>query len=556
MYVEEAFRKYVNWMMALRAVIALTMFLSALIIQFLTDTDSPLIVPLIRVVTAIFALTLIYAVLSIKFGNSRIFAFIQITGDVLTITAFVTLTGGTSSSFSFLYMIAIITASTLLYRKGAIYTAAISSICYGTLINLIYYSKLPAIPYVGILKSSISVDRIFYNLVVNIGGFFVVAILSSRLSLHIKIRDEQLKSQSQDLANLMNLHRDVINSTPSGISTVDMNKVITFMNPRGKQILNLDGNPVGEDICGFIPFKEDAFKFKEDNSASPMERYEISLGNLFNETQHLGITISALKNTDGIQTGFLVIFQDLTEIKELERELRIKDRMAALGEMAAGLAHEIRNPLASMKGSVQVLQKDLKLKGDNKQLLDIIVKESLRLNETIGDFLNYAKGSNFKPERINLSALFRESLPLLKHNEYFSDRHELKLECPDQDIIVLADSHQIKQLIWNLSLNAFQAMPQQGYLQITLEPSLEKGIVRIIFKDTGKGIPADDISHIFQPFKSSNDKGTGLGLSIVYRIVNDHGGTIKVNSREGAGTMFEIVLPISSKAKEAVDDLR
>ncbi len=552
---KDTFRKYVNWMMALRAVIALTMFLSALIIQFLTNSEFPLVIPLIRVVTAIFLLTLIYAIFAVKFGSSRIFAFIQITGDVLTITAFVTLTGGTDSSFSFLYMISIITASTLLYRKGALYTASISAICYGTLINLIYYGKLPYIPYIGILESNISVERIFYNLVANIGGFFVVALLSSRLAMHIKLRDDQLESQSIDLANLMNLHQDVINSMPSGLATVDMKGNITYMNDRGKYILNLDGNSLGENILRYIPLEPDIFEFCNNCSESQPQRYEVSLGNLFSDAQYLGITISALLSAEKKQIGFLVIFQDLTDLKELERELRVKDRMAVLGEMAAGLAHEIRNPLASMKGSVQVLQKALKLEGDDKELLNIIVKESLRLNDTIEDFLTYAKGSHFKPEKIDICQLFSESILLVKHSEYFTDEHELKLGKVDDKITIVADSHQLRQLIWNLSLNALQAMPDKGILEIKLMPRLEEDVVEIIFKDNGKGIAKDEVSHIFQPFKSSNSRGLGLGLSIVYRIVEDHGGSIRVDSKINSGTKFTIRLPLTpAKKKEYADE--
>ena len=240
--------------------------------------------------------------------------------------------------------------------------------------------------------------------------------------------------------------------------------------------------------------------------------------------------------------GFIFIFQDLTDIRVLEEEVGLKKRMAALGEMAAGMAHELRNPLASISGSVQFLRRDLPQGSSQAELMDIILKESRRLDHTIRDFLLFAKPGPFTPEQLDLAALLSDSLKLLQNSEEFRSGHRVRTQFHPESIPVTADANRMRQVFWNLSKNALKAMPEGGTLTVKALGEMD-GQVLVSFTDEGVGMPESEVDRNFQPFHGSFHHGTGLGLAIVYRIVQEHLGRIRVKSRRGAGTEIQILLP-------------
>jgi two-component system sensor histidine kinase PilS (NtrC family) len=260
----------------------------------------------------------------------------------------------------------------------------------------------------------------------------------------------------------------------------------------------------------------------------------------------IGLTVTTL-STPGGGSGYLFTFQDITDMKRLERQGRVQQRLAAVGEMAAGIAHEIRNPLASMSGSIQVLRQELPLTEEQAQLMDIVLRESERLNDTIRSFLAYARPQRFAMAQLDLRKVVQDTATLLRNSAEVLDSHVVDVDMPPDAVLFEADENQIRQVVWNLATNGLRAMPEGGRLRLTVanDPSedLLAADVVLTVEDQGCGIPAEELDGIFQPFRSSFEKGTGLGLAIVHRIVTDYSGVIQVSSTVGVGTTVRVRMP-------------
>ena len=252
---------------------------------------------------------------------------------------------------------------------------------------------------------------------------------------------------------------------------------------------------------------------------------------------------AAYLETPGGRAGYLFTFQDVTDIKKLERDARLQSRLAAVGEMAAGIAHEIRNPLASMSGSIQILRQELPLSVEQGQLMDIVLRESERLNTTIRSFLAYARPHRFAIARFDLRRALNDTALLLRNSVEVCEGHVIDVVVPETELWYEADEGQIKQIVWNLATNGLRAMPEGGRLRLlaAMEASSE-GVV-ITVRDEGVGIPSEELDGLFQPFHGRFAKGSGLGLAIVHRIVTDYNGEIQVSSQPEHGTTVSVRLP-------------
>src|SRR5216110_3332457 len=248
----------------------------------------------------------------------------------------------------------------------------------------------------------------------------------------------------------------------------------------------------------------------------------------------LGFTIAPLFAESGETSGMVITFQDLTDVRALEETSRRQERMAAVGRMAASIAHEIRNPLAAMRGSIQMLHAEMDGDTEQAQLMEIILRESDRLNKIVADYLNYARPRPAELKNVDLRGLISDTFKLLRNSDEMVDGHKLEEELPDRPAIVSGDPEQLKQVCWNIARNALKAMPDGGDLRVSLHEA-EHNRLRITFSDDGCGMSPEQVEHLFEPFTSTTG-GTGLGLSIVYQIIRDHGGTITVRSRVGQGT--------------------
>ena len=374
-------------------------------------------------------------------------------------------------------------------------------------------------------------------------AFLVVGLLSARLAERQSRSDVRLIAATQSLATLRALHERIVESIKSGVVTTDLEGRIYTFNAAAEEITGYKRQDVrGQDASIFFgEIKEIIAGSLDIHSTQASPRFEADCLTADGLRLRLGFTISPLFSEAGDTTGTVITFQDLTHIRALEETSRRQDRLAAIGRMAASIAHEIRNPLAAMRGSIQMLRADMANDSSQTELMGIILRESDRLNRIISDFLSYARPRSIIQSKVNAGELLQQSFMLLRHSAEINPSHSIEEQLPSNPTLINADSEQLQQVFWNLSRNALQAMPSGGTLRATVHKNSNERL-RITFSDTGRGMAPEQVEHLFEPF-SSTTGGTGLGLSIVYQIIRDHGGTINVRSREGQGTTITIELP-------------
>lgn len=538
-------------LMAVRVVVVTTLLLAALIIQYTVREVLP-INYLYTTAGITYGLTLVYIGVGQLVASRKINLAVQVAGDLVVETVLVYFTGGLDSPFSFLYLVSIITASMLLYRRGGLLGASGAVILYGGLGDLMYYGFLPLPEQSWFVPTPWTSSRLYLNMATNFAGFYAAAFLTSYLSEKLQKTSEELDANRQNLAELRALNQNVVESIPSGLITLSPEGLATFVNPAGCLILRREpqsiiGSPVVE--LGFYTeagWKEITKTLKIGVNVRN-EKNDVQVGD---ELRTIGFAVTPLNSIEGTASGYTLIFQDLTEMKMLEAELQLKDRMAAVGELSAGIAHEIRNPLAAIAGSVQVLKKSAALNPQEQRLMSIILKESERLNKSIADFLRFVKPQERRPAEFDIAASLAETLDLLRNSPELSPAHTIENDIAPPSYNLVGDADQIRQVFWNLARNAVQAMPDGGTLRVTTAIAADR--YNIVFSDNGRGMTDADQRRLFQPFRTNFPSGTGLGMAISYRIVQAHGGRIEVTSHEGAGTAITVSLPASAAMRNAV----
>ena len=498
---------------------------------------------------ATFVATLCYIVLlRVLRRRIELQAYIQFFGDLLLITALVHRVGGIASPFSMLYLIVIAVASTLLRRRAGVIVASVAYVLYASLLLGLYFGWIPPS---GPAVESVSIWRLNYNLATHLFGFYGVALLTSYLAHNVTRAERELVEKSEDLADLQVVHRDIVESITSGLITTDLEGNITSVNRAGQMILGRsEADLVGTSIedSGLLPAQHWAeLTAASDGRAKRRSEVAVQRGGA---TTYVGFTLSQLADGLGTQRGYIVIFQDLTRWRRLQEEVRMKDRMAAVGELAAGLAHEIGNPLAAISGSVQMLAGAAEPDPGQRKLVDILLKESQRLDRTIKGFLRFARPRERSTVHFDVAHLLAENFELLKNSDEVSERHRLELDLVPESAPLVADPDQVSQIFWNLARNALRAMPEGGTLSVV--GRLLDDVYRLQVKDTGRGMSEEQRANLFHPFHSFFDSGTGIGMAIVYRIVQEHGGHLGVESRPGLGTTITVELPAATAVATAV----
>jgi len=491
---------------------------------------------------AAFGATLLYiALIRILRRSPKIQAYIQFFGDLLLITGLVYFLGGAASPFSLLYLIIIAIASTMLRRRAGVIVASAAFLLYGGMILALFFHVLkPASP----TQEAISGPRLAYNLVVHGFGFYVVALLTYYLAHNVTRVERALEEKSEHLADLQVVHRDVIQSITSGLLTTDLEGTVTSANLAGLEILGRDEEA---ELVGLPIHQSGLFTAEHwrEAAAASLEtgrmRSEVEMTRGDGATRYVGFTISRLTDSFGNHRGYIVIFQDLSRWRRMQEDLRMKDRMVAVGELAAGLAHEIGNPLAAISGSVQMLAGRVDGDPAQRKLIEILLKESHRLDRTIKGFLRFARPRERSSVSFDIARLLAENVELLRNSEEVSDRHRLEMDLDPPSARLFADPDQISQIFWNLARNSLRAMPDGGTLRVVGHFAGEWYRLQVI--DTGRGMTEEQRTNLFHPFQSFFDGGTGIGMAIVYRIVQDHGGRLRVDSRPGAGTTITVELP-------------
>jgi two-component system sensor histidine kinase PilS (NtrC family) len=527
-----------RWLIGLRLVVISTLFLGVLLIQ----VNTQLILPLRTFYTLIllsYGLSLIYLILHIRGLNTAFQAAVQLAGDLVVVTGFVYATGGVYSPFSFLYLTVIVVAAAML-RGGGLIFAGLSAIAYGVQANLLFFGLLPLPANLDGIPISPPASRVLYQILIHVVGFLLVALLVSFLTESLRRAHTRLEEETERAKQFVALSQHVVRSVGAGILAADLEGTVLHINPAGASILGIDDvdGVLGTPLEKVMPLAEHNWGLIASRSRNhSIVRIE---GTLERSAARLGLSVDPLRDERATVVGFIVNFQDLTELRiESERE-RMKDRMAAIGELAARMAHEIKNPLASISGSAQMLTSVGGVDDTGRRLLDIVVDESRRLSSILDGFLVYARPGQATHSMCDLTKMVKDCLALLRRSDEIAGDHELVLDAPDE-LVVLGEEHLLRQIFWNLSRNALQAMPDGGVLKITVQR--REGSVVLQWRDSGVGMSEEIRHRAFEPFVTTQVDGTGLGLAVVYSAVQEHGGSVDVVSTPGKGTTITVEFP-------------
>jgi len=531
-----------------RAAVITLLLGSALLVRLKFPGAFP-IDPFFVLIGITYALTAIYG-FALKYSEKyRWLVDVQLGCDAVIVSAIVYITNGVSSYFSSLYTLPIIAASTIQSRRGGMMVAVLSSLLYSGLVLAQYYGGfLPGVLDYTLLPP---LRMALFTVGLNVFGFLAVAVLSGYLAESARRADERLAATSSQLADLQAFSQHIIDSLMSGLATTDMDgRVLTF-NRAAEAITGITATEAtGRSIVEVLQMPDALAEIFGPREGRPrLPRVEIAFTRTGYGTIELGLSTALLYTPRG-ETGFLFTFQDVTESRKVEREARVQQRLAAVGEMAAGIAHEIRNPLASMSGSIQILRQELPLTDEQSQLMDIVLRESDRLNETIRSFLSYARPQRLSTSRMDVRQIATDTATLLQNNAELIDGHQIEVNVPSDPVWYVADPHQIRQVVWNLATNGLRAMPNGGRLRLSVsrreQDEKTPGEMTIRVEDQGVGIAPEELDGIFQPFRGAFERGTGLGLAIVHRIVSDYGGEVHVTSARGVGTTVDVTLPLTT----------
>jgi two-component system sensor histidine kinase PilS (NtrC family) len=540
------FRRRLLWLIGGR-VAAVTVLLGSAILTQIKSPGALPIDPFFFLIGLTYALTVVYCMLLRQTEQRRWIVDVQLAADAVLISALIHLTGGVASLFSTLYILPIIAAAAVLSLRGAVMVGVLSSVLYAGLVSAQYLGT-PALPVVSGAEVLQPPRVALYTVGLNVFGFVAVAALSGYLSEGLRRAGQELEQASNQIADLQAFSDYAINSLGSGLTTTELNGTVLTLNRAGEAIVGVKATAaMGRLVQEMLQLPEPCRAlFGPLESRPPLPRVEYVYTRPDGRQIELGISMAILLTPRG-ESGFVITFQDVTEARRQEREARVQQRLAAVGEMAAGIAHEIRNPLASMSGSLQILRQELPLTDEQAQLMDIVLRESERLNETIRSFLAYARPQRNAAARLDVRQVVTDTSRLLENSPERHERHSIRVQVPGDPVWCVADESQIRQVVWNLATNGLRAMPDGGELELRVEASAAgpdaPGHATIAVHDEGMGIPSDELESILQPFRGGFSKGTGLGLSIVHRIVTDYGGELQVTSQQGAGTTVTVKLP-------------
>jgi two-component system sensor histidine kinase PilS (NtrC family) len=478
------------------------------------------------------------AVLLPKLRRLYFFVQVQIVCDLLFVTTLVYFTGGFFSTFSFLFILVIISSSIFLSRKEVVFVASAATILYGSLLDLQFYRFIPDIG--GLLQDDAKEGgRFFYPVFINVTAFFLTAFLSGTVAERLRKSEKALQEREIDFEELNQLNRIILTNITSGLMILDASGMIRSFNAAASRITGYSFDEVyARHIHEFFP----GFEIFTGEQFVIVHRGEGMLKNRNGQQMVLGYATSMIEDVQDKGQGLLVTFQDLTRFKELEEQLKRADRLAAVGGLASGMAHEIRNPLASISGSIQLLMESARIGEEDRKLMGIVVKEANRLNNLLTDFLLFARPNPPNMRVVNISLLLDELVNLVVADPRFSSI-EIRREYP-KEVILSIDREQFRQALWNLFINGAEAMPDGGILYVGITGD------EIYIEDTGPGVPEEIRTRIFDPFFTTKDFGSGLGLATVYTIINAHCGLVAVGGGRQGGARFAIRLPEKSSAEQ------
>jgi len=509
-------------------------------------------------ISAIYIFSVLCLVLPRTTRYVRVNIAIQSVFDVIFVTGIVLVTGGIDSVYSVLYSLVIIYSTLLMGRKGGLSIAALSSLCYVVLINFDISATFEFLYEEGIVpRGELTRSYIITRAITHVVSFFLMALLTSFVVEQERKTKRLLAEKATAFDRLDLLHRSIIESVDTGILTVNLEGHIRSFNRAAEEISGFTFNEVGNrnieeifpGVSAIISPLEPPIVSEEKKRQR--RRFELVIRKKSGQSMILGISESALFER-GVKIGSILIFQDLTSFKEMEREGEKNKQLAFIGQMAAGLAHELRTPLQSISGSIQILRRDLKLESTDERLMQVILRAKDQMESLVRNFLLMARSNLGKRSDTDIGRLVEDVIESLTYGAEWNPQVEVRKSL-GQGLRVMGDPSEIRQVLWNLMINAMQAMPEGGTLSVTACPDRIDGeapSVRIEIGDTGSGIDPAHLEKIWEPFYTTKERGSGLGLAIVRRIVESHGGRVAVQSDAREGTRFSIGLPRIAVGRE------
>ena len=544
----DALRARLHWLMGLRVTFVTLMLGASLVFEAAGEREETFY----ALIVLTYALTIPSALLlrALKTSSAlKAFFGTQVGIDFLLETILVARTGGVESPFAVLYVITVAVASLIPQRRVGLFAACTSIIVFGVVTNAQLYGFAPS--WSGPM-SHVNAAEMLQTFGVYALALLVVGLLGGTLADQLSRADQTLREKEQGLNRLQAFHENIVRSISSGVFTADAMGAITSFNPAAQEVTGYSLTQVlgrsWRDIFNWHPNL-----LSDDGSSGgmpPMTRFEVECKGANGNRLVLGMTVSPLHEQEEPH-GLVGVFKDLTQIRDLEEEMRRKEWLANLGEMSAGMAHEIRNPLGALAGAMQMLRKDANGDATDRRLMDIAVREATRLDAIITEFLQYARPPALDLAEHNINKILAETLDLVQHEARKRKQVTIATSLAGSSLVAQVDQNQMRQVFWNLATNAFDAMPDGGKLTITtgcrqIDAAGRKGdVVEIGFHDTGEGIAPANLDKIFLPFFTTKKEGSGLGLAAVHRIVDLHGGWIKVESQPQHGTRFVVCLPRS-----------
>lgn len=514
-----------TWYLACRAAVITFLLGGAAIFYLRGNVETSAVVPLLLLIGVSYAQALGSALLLRFINKLNLFAQVQIVWDLLFVTALILLTGGVESVFSFAYLLVIVSASFLLSRRQTVFAAASAAILFGGILDLQYFNYLHQLK----LYSGVSADTFLSSVFVHVVAFLLTSFLSGTLADRWRRTEAELVRQKIDFAELEKMNQTILAHINSGLMMLSSEGMIRSFNRAASEVT---GYPLEEVYGRAVTEVFPGLQLFQNGKLALYHRAEGLFVNKDDERIILGYSTTVARGRYGEEIGMLVTFQDLTQLKKIEAELQRADRLAAVGRLASGMAHEIRNPLASISGSVQLLMEAEHINRDDHRLMGIVVKEAERLSGLLTDFLTFARPPIPRKEKINVGAVLDELVDMLAADKRFADV-VIKKNYPEK-VTILLDRGQIWQVLWDLAINATEAMEGRGELHFSADAEL----ATIGVEDTGIGISEEIKNRIFDPFFSTKEKGTGLGLASVYSVVEAHGGKIEVDASELGGARF------------------
>jgi len=487
---------------------------------------------------AAFFFTTIFTLWHRKTGPDQRLNAVQMSVDVMLVTLTVLFTGGFRSGFSFLYVLAIVTACLLGGRVLGAVAALLSTLGYAAVSFL-----TPG--------AAQDINSVAYSFFINMAAFNITAVLGIWLAQRVRLTEQELTDAAATVARMEKIQHHLADSMRSGLIMVDGQGTIIFCNRSSREMLG----PVIQDCCGLKlsdVWPEMRDLTADDGEKEPVQRQEIRFSGPDVKEKILGVSTFPVTDRNGLSLGHGIIFQDITEIIIKAEHLHRMDRLACLGEMAAGLAHEIRNPLASISGAAQFLAEGDLISPEGRRLLDIIFRETSRLNRLTNSFLLYGRPTRETVEQVSAAAEVEEIADLISRRRNLPQA-EISMDIPDEAVLE-TEPNQLRQILVNLLLNAWQALPQKGG-RITVSGSVCDETLELRIADNGSGIRSRDLERIFNPFFTTKPDGTGLGLAIVQRLVHDLGGEIRAVSNPGMGTEFILILPLAGNADQGAEQV-